>query len=70
MLNFDWLLAVPLDWARGFILFMYIVIAVAVFFLNKDYIYQGAPDRKWWRNLKLWAALAVASQVYVYWIFY
>jgi len=70
MLNFDWLVGVPLDWARGIIIIMYIAIAVAVFFFKRDYIFQGAPDKKWWRNLKWWAAIAVATQLFLYWYFY
>lgn len=66
MLNFDWLVGVPLSWARDLILIIYVVILIAVWLLKRDYIFQGAPNQKWWRNLKLWATLAIASQLFVY----
>lgn len=66
MLNFNWLNGVPLNWARASIIMIYILILVAVWFLKNSYIFQGAPDQKWWRNLKLWATVAIATQLFAY----
>ena len=66
MLNFDWLRWIPLNGARGIILAMYLVILMAIWLLKTEYIFQGAPNQKWWRNLKLWATLAIGSQLFVY----
>lgn len=66
MLNFDWLNGLPLLWGRLIILFMYLLILLVVWMIKSDYIYLGSPDRKWWRNLKLWATLAIGTQLFVY----
>ncbi|MBN2088782.1 hypothetical protein JW964_04180 [candidate division KSB1 bacterium] len=66
MLNFDWLYGLPLLWGRLIILLMYFTILIVVWLIKSDYIYLGCPDRKWWRNLKLWATLAIGTQLFVY----
>lgn len=66
MLNFDWLYGLPLLWGRLIILFLYLIILLIVWLIKSDYIYLGSPDRKWWRNLKLWATLAIGIQLLVY----
>jgi hypothetical protein len=66
MLNFDWLSGLSPLWGRFIILLMYSVILLAVWLIKADYIYLGCPDRKWWRNLKLWATLAIGTQLLVY----
>lgn len=64
------------EWALGFsdasvrICFLSVFALVLVFALlqNKDYVYQGAPDRARWRDLRLWAAalLAIQAGIYLY----
>jgi len=66
MLNFDWLLGVPLAWARYIIIIMYLLILMAVWNLKDSYIFKDAPDKRWWRNLKLWATVSIVSQLFVY----
>jgi hypothetical protein len=66
MLNFDWLYGLSPHWGRLIILLIYSAILLAVWLIKSDYIYLGSPDRKWWRNLKLWATLAIGTQLLVY----
>ncbi len=66
MLNFEWLYGLPLLGGRLIILFMYLMILLVVWMIKSDYIYLGSPDRKWWRNLKWWATLAIGTQLLVY----
>ncbi len=66
MLNFNFLMNVPIIWARLAILALFIGILIFVWLLPNRYIFQGSSNRKWYRNLKLWATLQVAIYFYVY----
>lgn len=33
---------------------------------SKDYVYEGAPDRQSWRDLRIWAAIMIAIQIVLY----
>ena len=66
MLNFNFLANVPLVWAKIIILALFAIIFILVWIIPNEYIYKGAPDRKWYRNLKLWATLIVILYVYLY----
>lgn len=66
MLNFDWLIWITPGQARWIILGMYLAILAAIWRIPNSYLFQGAPNQKIWRNLKFWAALAIASQLFVY----
>ncbi len=69
MLNFDWLQNVSDAWAKFFVLMAFIAPLIFALTLKKSYIYEGAGDRAWWRNLKLWVLLVVATQVGIYLFF-
>ena len=45
---------------------LFLVAALWVAMLSKDYIYRGAPDRAWWRDLRIWAWLAMLPYVLLY----
>jgi len=66
MLNFNFLMNVSSIWAKVIVLALFAVIFVLIWLLPNDYIFKGAPDRKWYRNLKLWATLIVILYGYLY----
>lgn len=66
MLNFNWLAGVPLVWAKALIICCFIIPAAFALALKKDYIYAGAEDRAWWRNLKIWIVLITVTQIAIY----
>lgn len=66
MLNFNFLMDVSEGWARFWVIMAFIVPMVGAFLMPHKYIYQGAPDNKIWRNLKLWVFVIVAVQVGIY----
>ena len=39
---------------------------VWVLFLKRDYIFLGAPDRHWWRDLRIWTLVALAPYICIY----
>lgn len=45
---------------------LFAIAAAWVLTLKRDYVFQGAPDRAWWRDLRLWSVAALAPYVYVY----
>ncbi|HDM75713.1 MAG TPA: hypothetical protein ENG51_04495 [Deltaproteobacteria bacterium] len=65
------------NWFRNLPLFWALLIAVAGFlgmliwawFRPKAYIYQDAPDQRWWRDLRIWASLLMLIQIALYVVF-
>lgn len=53
-------------WARFVFITFFVLIAIGVFLLPKDYIFRGAPNRAPWRDLRFWALLNVAIHTLVY----
>jgi len=53
-------------WAKVIVLALFVVIFILVWILPNDYIFKGAPDRKWYRNLKLWATAIIILYGYLY----
>ena len=66
MLNFNFLMNVPIFWARLALVILFVAILIFVWSLPNRYIFQGSPNRKWYRNLKLWATLQIAIYFYLY----
>ncbi len=66
MLNFNWLNSVSVGWAKFFVLMAFIAPLVFALSLKKSYIYHGAADHAWWRNLKLWVLFIVGVQLVIY----
>jgi|YelNatPaOPRAMG01_1025707.scaffolds.fasta_scaffold00031_33 hypothetical protein len=69
MLNFDWLAGLSMDQVKLLVMALFAVVIGWVWSLPSRYIYRGAPDRKGWRNLKLWATFVVLLQAFLYWTF-
>lgn len=67
VLDFRW--AARLDGVQVRLCFLAFFVAVAVFALSqdRDYVYLGAPDRRRWRDLRLWALAILAVQAALYW---
>ncbi len=71
MLNFDWLADVSQESAKTVFFILFAIIALIVSFISNDYVFLGLPpeERKWWKNLKLWALAVLASLAFVYYKF-
>lgn len=69
VLNFDWLTGIGDNAAKSVFLVLFVLIAVLVWMLPTDYIYEGLEHPRWWHNLKLWATGVLAVIFVTYWIF-
>ena len=68
VLNFDWLSGVPIEIARWVFLVLFIIIGGLVWLVPAEYVFEGAPDRRWWRDLRLWAVFVLATIFVTYYI--
>jgi hypothetical protein len=67
VLDFQWAAGLSDGAVRGLFLAFFALTAVFVLAQRRDYVYQGAPDQAWWRDLRLWAMgiLLVQSAIYL-----
>jgi len=61
--------SLPLWWAKIGAAVIFLSILVMVWMLPVKFIYRGSPDRKRWRDLRIWATILIAVQLLLYWIF-
>ena len=66
MFNFNWLSGVSVGWGKFITIMAFIAPMIFALTMKKKYIYQGAQDGAWWRNLKIWVFVIVAVQVAIY----
>ena len=45
---------------------LFVIVGLSLFALKHEYVYQGAPDQSRWRDLRIWAWLAMIPFVAVY----
>ena len=71
MLNFDWLAGVSQESAKMVFLVMFVLIGIIILFIPNDSVFRGIEkkNRRWWKNLKLWAICALALLFLTYYIF-
>ena len=69
MLNFDWLSGVSIETAKWIFLLLFVAIGVVVCLIPSDYVFEGVKERRWWRDLRLWAIATLASIFATYYIF-
>ena len=66
----DGLGAVPLLGARLLVISILVALAVWALRMPREYAFKGAPDREWWRDMRLWAAAIILLQIIPYLIFF
>lgn len=62
----EWLANLPLYWAKIIGTVFFVCVIVWALTRPKDYIFRGAPDRRMWRDLRLWAVVILLVQIIVY----
>ncbi len=65
----EWLGGVSMSVAMACCLGLFIVALIWVWFLKRDFVFRGAPDQAWWRDLRVWATGVVIPYVVVYYLF-
>lgn len=62
-----WIDSLPDETGRYCAIGLFVLAGLWVWTLKRDYIYLGAPDRALWRDLRIWAVLALLPYIFVYW---
>ena len=60
---------IPMPWVTVIILAIFLALTVFVWLIPKEYIYSSAPDKKIWRDLRIWATIAAVIEGCIYVIF-
>ena len=68
-LNFDWLAGVPVGVAKWVFLILFVAIGVLVLRIPADYVFEGVPHRRWYRDLRLWGIGVLAFIFVTYYVF-
>ncbi len=61
--------SLPLMYAKIAAMFIFLIMVAVAWLLPYDFVIKGAPDRKRWRDLRLWATLLTIIQLVIYYIF-
>jgi len=62
----QWLGSLPMSVAVACAVGLFVVAGIWVWTLRTDFIFRGAPDRKWWRDLRIWATIVLVPYIAVY----
>lgn len=65
----EWLQQLPVWYAKVCAAVLFVSIVALVWSLPKNFVYQGAPDRKRWRDLRIWATILILAQFILYAVF-
>ncbi|MEJ5362229.1 MAG: hypothetical protein WBK20_03015 [Spirochaetota bacterium] len=63
------LCSLPLWYAKIIAMLIFLFMLVVAWLLPYDFIVKGAPDKKRWRDLRLWATVLTIVQLIIYFIF-
>lgn len=61
--------SLPLFYAKIIAILIFLFILIVAWLLPYEFIMLGAPDKKRWRDLRLWATLLTIIQIVIYYIF-
>ena len=61
-----WVGSLPMSAAMVCAIGLYAVAVLWVWGLRRELVFRGAPDKKRWRDLRIWATLVVIPYVAVY----
>ena len=65
--GFDAMLAaIPLAAARWILVGFFVAAAAGSILLPREFVFRGAPDQRWYRDLRWWAILATLPYVLIY----
>lgn len=65
----NYLAKIPLFSAKIITVIIYFLLAFWILRRPRDFILQGAPNRKGWRDLRLWAFILIGFQIALYLMF-
>ena len=62
----QWMYSLPLWWGKVMAIILFAGIAVWVCSIPIHYIFSGAPDKKRWRDVRIWAVALMIFQIVIY----
>ena len=62
----NWLAGIPLLWGKIFAVATFVGVIIWVWFRPKRFIFLGAPDKRKWRDLRIWASILMIIQIIIY----
>lgn len=62
----QWLGGLPMGVAVACVVGLYAVAVIWVWTLRREFVFRGAPDHAWWRDLRIWATLIIVPYVAIY----
>jgi hypothetical protein len=65
----EWLGQLPMSVAVACAVGLYVLALLWVWVLRRDFVFRGAPDRHWWRDLRIWATVVVLPYIAIYLFF-
>ncbi|HVR30633.1 MAG TPA: hypothetical protein VMS86_14000 [Thermoanaerobaculia bacterium] len=64
---FDALLgAIPLEAARWIVVGFFLIAGAGALLVPRAFVFRGAPDDRWHRDLRLWAILVLLPYLLIY----
>ncbi|MCP2604926.1 hypothetical protein NLC29_02090 [Candidatus Aminicenantes bacterium AH-873-B07] len=60
---------IPLFWGKIVATLFFGGVIIWAWFRPKSYIFEGAPDKRIWRDLRIWATFLLIIQIILYLIF-
>jgi len=57
---------IPLNWVKMLAALGFLLIAAVVWLVRRETVFEGTTDRKWWRDIRLWTVVVMATQIIVY----
>lgn len=65
----EWLGQLPMTVATASAVGLYVIALIWVWLLRPDFVFRGAPDRRWWRDLRIWATVVVLPYIAIYYFY-
>jgi len=62
----QWLGSLPMSVAMVCAIGLFVVAGAWVWTLRREFIFRGAPDHQWWRDLRLWSMVVLLPYIAVY----
>jgi hypothetical protein len=62
----NWLGSLPMWVAMACAIGLFAIAGTWVWTLRKEFVFRGAPDQSWWRDLRLWATAVLLPYVAIY----
>ncbi len=65
----DWIHTLPVWCAKAGAVLIFGGVIFFTWTLPRDFLYLGSPDTARWRDLRIWATVLLAFQIFIYMVF-